>query len=74
MIEDICHGNDFCGLMLSLDHEYKVSEWRLFINSNKTSLKAVLLHSGNRKPSVPIAYRTQTKESNETMKQLPVCI
>ena len=27
---------------------YEPSEWRLFIDSNKTSLKAVLLHNGNK--------------------------
>ena len=41
-----------------LDHEHKTTEWRLFIDSSKTSLKSVLLHNGNKFASVPIAYAT----------------
>ena len=74
MIEGICHCNDICGLMRFLDYEYKASKWRLFIDSNKTSLKALLLHNENKTSSVPIAYTTQTKKSYETMKRLLACI
>ena len=72
--DDVCYCIDIYGLMQSLDQQYEPSEWRLFIDSNKTSLKAVLLHNGNRKPSVPIAYCTKTKETYEKMKQLLACI
>ena len=60
--------------MQSLDQQYEPSECRLFIDANKTSLKAVLLHNGNKKPSVPIADSTKTKETYEKMKQLLACI
>jgi len=60
--------------MHSLDEQYKDDDWRLFIDSNKTSLKAVLFHNGNKKPSVPIAYSTNTKKSYESMKHLLTCI
>ena len=60
--------------MNSLDHQYESSDLRLFIDSYKTSLKAVLLHNGNQKPSVPVAYSKKTKETYESMKHLLACI
>ena len=45
-------------------------EWRLFIDSSKVSLKAVLLHNGNVLPSIPVAHAFGIKESDDTMKQL----
>jgi len=47
--------NDFCSVMEVLGHEYNPEQWRLFIDSSKVSLKVVLLHNGNRFPSVPLA-------------------
>ncbi|CAG9789605.1 unnamed protein product [Diatraea saccharalis] len=35
---------------------YSPDQWRLFIDSSKISLKAVLLHNGNEFPSVPLAH------------------
>ena len=72
--DDICFCKDISSLMLSLDEEYKADEWRLFIDSNKTSLKAVLLHNGNQKPSVPVAHSRNTTESYHAMKKLLMCI
>ena len=42
--------------MKELDIDHEPNEWRLFIDSSKSSLKEVLLHNGNLKPSVPVAY------------------
>jgi hypothetical protein len=42
----------------------------LFIDSSKVSLKAVLLHNGNKFPSVPLAHAANMKESYENMKLL----
>ena len=42
---------------------YDPNDWRLFIDSSKKSIKAVLLHIGNILPSVPIAYSTTMKET-----------
>jgi hypothetical protein len=36
--------------------EYKVNEWRLFIDSSKRSLKAGLLHNGNNYASLHIGH------------------
>ena len=44
--------------------------WRLFTDSSKLSLKAVLLHSGNTLPSIPVGHSMHNKESYENMKIL----
>lgn len=66
----LCYCKDIDGLMHELGYEHKSSEWRLFMDSSKASLKAVLLHNGNIKPSIPVAHATQLKENYETMKLL----
>lgn len=60
--------NDVDTLMVAMDIEYKPEEWRLFIDSSSTSLKAVLLHVTNSKPSIPVAYSTETKETYDVLK------
>ncbi|KAL4718315.1 hypothetical protein ACJJTC_009937 [Scirpophaga incertulas] len=45
----------------------KSQEWRLFIDSSKSSLKAVLLHNGNMKPSIPVAYSVSMKETYDNL-------
>ena len=60
---DLVYCNNICAVMDVLDHEHKTTEWRQFIDSLKTSLKAVLLHNGNKYPSVPLAYATNIKET-----------
>lgn len=62
--------NDIEGLMLAMGHQYKPEEWRLFIDSSKSSLKAVLLYIDNTKKPVPIAISTDTKENYESMKKI----
>jgi len=49
-------------------------DWRLFIDSSKLSLKAVLLHSGNALPSIPVGHSVHNKESYENMKILTEAI
>ena len=49
---------------------YDRTEWRLFIGSFKLSLKAVLLHNGNRLHSVPIDHAVHMKETYINMKAL----
>jgi hypothetical protein len=44
-----------------------VNEWRLFIDSSKRSLKAVLLHNGNYYTSLPIGHSVHLKESYENL-------
>lgn len=46
------------------------SAWRLFIDSSKYSLKAVLLHNGNQHPSIPVAYSTKKEETYANISNL----
>jgi hypothetical protein len=54
--------NDICSVMEALGHQHSTPEWRLFIDSSKVSLKAVLLHNGNKYPSVPLDHAVNMKE------------
>jgi hypothetical protein len=56
--------------MATLEQDHKTNEWQLFIDSSKHSLKAVLLHKGNKHPSIPTAYAVQMKETYKNMKNL----
>jgi hypothetical protein len=63
----------FCTDIRNLLHqmgekEYDPSNWRLFIDSSKRSLKAVLLHNSNVLASMPLAHSTKLSESYETLK------
>ena len=62
--------NDVCSVMEVLGREYKPEQWRLFIDSSKVSLKLVLLHNGNKFPTVPLAHAANAKESYKSMKLL----
>ena len=62
------------GLMAALMVKHDPGEWRLFIDSSKTSLKAVLLHNGNVLPSIPVGHAIHMKETYENMKELLRCI
>jgi hypothetical protein len=44
-----------------------VNEWRLFIDSSKRSLKAVVLHNSNNYASLPIGHLLHLKESYENL-------
>ncbi|ESO05370.1 hypothetical protein HELRODRAFT_171762 [Helobdella robusta] len=66
---NICYCTDVDGLISSFGIKHTVEE-RLFIDSSKTCLKAVLLHNGNRYASIPIDYSTHMKETYETMSLL----
>ena len=59
-----------CSVMEVLGHDYNPYQCRLFIDSSKVSLKVVLLHNGNRFPSVSLAHAAKMKESYERMKPL----
>ena len=59
--DDLCFCNDIVGLFEQLEIPYDNTNWRLFLDASKESIKAVLLHNGNTLPSVPIAYRTTMK-------------
>lgn len=65
---DLVYCNNVPVVMNLFNFEYDPSHWRLFIDSSKSSLKAVLLHNGNKFPSVPIAHGSNMKETYENMR------
>jgi hypothetical protein len=70
MKDDLCFCNDVAGLFYEIGHTHVVTNWRLFIDSSKSGLKAVLLHHGSTYPSVPVAYSCALKETYSTMQLL----
>lgn len=65
---DFVHCNNIDGLMPEMGIEYSAEQWRLFIDSSKSALKAVLLYFDNSKPPVPVAYATNLAETYDSMK------
>ena len=65
---NLCYCKDVSGLKIELGYEHDSDEWRLFINSSKTSIKAVLLHNTNVKPSIPIVHTVDMKETYKVIK------
>jgi ribosome assembly protein YihI (activator of Der GTPase) len=61
---------DVDGLMNALGIKHDPQEWRLFRDSSKLSLNAVLLHNGNQHPSIPDGHALHMKENYENLKQL----
>jgi hypothetical protein len=59
---DLVFCKDICSVMEALGHQHNTPEWCLFFESSKVSLKAVLLHNGNKYLSVPLAHTVNMKE------------
>ncbi len=66
----LCFCNYIDGLFYSLSEEHNPFEWHLFIDLSKRSLKAVLLHIGNKKPSIPFNHSVHLRESYKDMQVL----
>ena len=66
----LCCCTDIHSLFQEIDIAYSASDWRLFIDSSKRSLKAVLRHIDNVYQSIPIAHTVQMKEDRESVKIL----
>lgn len=66
----ICYCWDISHLFEVMDQHFDKDEWRLFIDGSKTSIKAVLLHNGNVKPSIPVAFVTGMKEEFDVMRDI----
>ena len=64
---ELCYCNNIPGLFECIGINYDPNDWRLFVDSSKESMKAVLLHNGNILPSVPVAYSTTLKENYITL-------
>ncbi|XP_067635017.1 uncharacterized protein [Eurosta solidaginis] len=63
-----CH--DVAGLMNEMTINYNPPDWRIFVDSNKASLKAVLLYKDKSIPPVPLAYNTDKLETYNNLKVL----
>lgn len=68
--DGLCYCNDVKGLFDAIGIPCVPSEWRLFIDSSTKSLKAVLLHNGNKFPSLPLAHSVMLKENYESVKMV----
>ena len=66
----LCYCTDIQVLFQEIGIAYSASNWRLFIDSSKRSLKAVLLHNDNVYPSISIAHSVQMKKDRESVKIL----
>jgi hypothetical protein len=62
--------NKFQELLEYLKLEHTPKQWRLFIDSPKISLKAVLLHDGNKCPSIPLAHAVHVLEAYDNLQVL----
>ena len=60
--------NNVPGLISTFNIHYKPEDSRLFMDSSKTSLKPVLLHSGNKYASLPIGLSIHLSEYYENLK------
>lgn len=66
----ICYCKDIPQLFTVMQQHFDPTEWRLFIDGGKNSIKAVLLHNGNVKPSIPVAFAIGLKEEYQTMRKI----
>ena len=62
------------GLFGSIEISCVPNDWHLFIDSSSRSLKAVLLHNGNRYPSIPLAHSVHIKENYANIKTLLIAL
>ena len=70
MEENLLFCDNIEKLITAMGTLYTPSEWRLFIDSSKRSLKYVLLHNENKLAFVPIGHLIQMKETYENMKTI----
>jgi len=56
--------------MEELKLEHASGQWRLFIDSSKVSVKAVLLLNGNKFPSIPLVHAVHMKETYKYLEVL----
>jgi hypothetical protein len=68
--KDLIFCNDVCSVIETLGHQLDPTEWRLYIDSLKVSLKLVLLHNREKFPSVALALTANRKLFYENMKLL----
>jgi len=57
---------DIDGVMQTLNINHNPLDWRLFIDSYRLSLKALLLHNGNTLPSIPVGHSVHNESYENT--------
>jgi hypothetical protein len=67
MERDLVLCTDIDGLIQTLNINHNPLDWRLFTDSSKLSLKAILFHNGNTLPSIPVGHSVHNKELYENM-------
>ena len=70
MEENLLFCDNIEGLITTMGRSYIPSEWRLFTDSSKRSIKCVLLHNGNKFVFVLVGHSIQMKETYENMKTI----
>lgn len=66
---NLVYCSEVAGLLLAMGlPAYDAGEWRLFIDTSKSSLKCVLLHNGNRYASIPVGYSVRMREEYAKIK------
>lgn len=69
--KDFVYCHDIKGLLSLLGvTSYSSTEWRLFLDSSKRSLKCVLLHNGNIYGAVPIGHSVHLREEYNDIKSM----
>ena len=68
--DDLVYCHNVTGLVAAMGKDYNASDWRLFIDSSKRSLKAVLLFNGTKIASLPVGHSVAMKETYANMKVL----
>jgi len=66
--------NNVNDLLRFFEFEHDPSNWRIFIDSSKRSLKAVLIHNGSKYASIPVAHSVHHKKTYEIIKNLFILI
>jgi hypothetical protein len=61
---DLVYCKYICVLMEELQLQPASEQWRFYINSSKFSLKTILLHNGNKNPSIPLVHAVHIKETH----------
>ena len=60
---ELAYCSDINGLMSTFKVQHIAENWKLFFNSSKRSIKAVLLHNGNKYASIPVGHSVHLKET-----------
>ncbi|XP_061412718.1 uncharacterized protein LOC133345765 [Lethenteron reissneri] len=68
--DGLCFCHNVTSLFEAIEITCNQHEWCLFIDSSSRSLKAVLLHNGNKYPSLPLAHLVHLKEDYNIIKTL----